>query len=113
MSVKTEVYKRLPARHDMCGQFLGYPLKLQGEQISQGMAQRLVRYALATLDDAGFKQAVAGWECVVGTCDGEDRPSERVYYVTWTNAKGGELSVVGIMTRNGWPSLDHGLEIAR
>jgi hypothetical protein len=34
-----------------------------------------------------------------------------MYCVTFTNEKGGSIGVQGILTRNGWPFVDHGFFI--
>ena len=112
-AVKTEVWHRHPARHDMCGRFLGYPLSITDKVISAGLAKRLVQYGLRALDSDGFKDAVSGWEVTVGTNDADSPPSERWYWVSWTNPKGGSLVVEAILTRGGWPHLDGGLKIHR
>lgn len=111
--VATAVYKTGEAQYDQVGQPLGYPLTLTDDTISQGLAQRLVRYAEKALDESGFKQAVADWTVSVSTTNASEPPSQRHYQVTWTNRKGGAISVVGIMTRNGWPTLDYGFSIER
>lgn len=111
--VATAVYKTGAAEFNQVGQLLGYPLTLTDDAISQGLAQRLVRHAEKTLDESGFKQAVADWAVSVSTMDATEQPSQRCHQVTWTNSKGGAISVVGIMTRNGWPTLDYGLTIER
>lgn len=113
MDIATEVLKRGEARFDMVGQFLGYPLHSTAEQISTGLAVRLVRYAERTLDAEGFLAAVKGWSVKVGTNDADSKPADRWYWVCWTNEKGGSLSVQGILTSKGWPHLDHGLKIER
>jgi hypothetical protein len=111
LKVTTEVFERGPAHFNMCGQFLHYPLRELDETISAGLAQRLARYAAKRLDDSGF--VVNGWGVTVGTMDGDEPPAERGYYVDFANAKGGTISVVGILTRGGWPCLDHGFDIAQ
>jgi hypothetical protein len=108
-AIQTEIYKAQPARFDMAGQRLADFLDLTSEQISPGLAQRLARYALNRLDDAGFKAAVEGWACLVCSDDAEDIPSKRSYYVRWKNPKGGFIEVTYILTRNGWPHIDHGI----
>lgn len=108
-AIQTEVYKVDPARFDMAGQRLADLLTLTSEQISPGLAQRLADYALKALDDAGFKAAVEGWTCIVSTSEAEETPANRSYYVRWKNAKGGFIEVIGILTRNGWPFIDHGI----
>ena len=111
--MQTEVYKLLPVRFDIVGQVTSRPLSLTHESISDGLAVRLYKYALQTLDSAGFKGAVKDWLPSVYTIGGESSPSERSYCVRWTNNEGGYIEVVGILTRSGWPSLDHGLYIGR
>ena len=99
--------KRGDAHFNMCGQFLHYPLRTLDEEISPGLAARLVRYAEGRAQDAGFLDAVKGWELEVYTMDGDDRPSERAYGVKWSNPQGGSIELCQILTRNGWPFLDH------
>lgn len=111
--MQTEVYKRLPARFDIAGQVTSRPIALTHESISHGLAVRLHNYALKALDSAGFREAVKDWKVSVYTLDGDDTPSERSYCVRWTNKDSGYIEVVGILTRNGWPFLDHGLDIGR
>jgi hypothetical protein len=90
-----------------------YPLRCTDEEISAGLAARLVRYAERVLDAEGFLAAVKHWNVKVGTEDADRRPADRCYWVCWTNEKGGSLSVVGILTSKGWPHLDHGMKIER
>ncbi len=113
MAIATQVLARMPTRFDMCGQRLSTQLRVTDGEISSGLAKRLLSYAERTLDDEGFLAAVDGWEVTVGTNDAHEKPSDRVYWVTWTNPKGASLSVNGILTSRGWPSLDHGLDICR
>jgi hypothetical protein len=110
-SVATEVLKRGPAQFAGWGEFLGYPLHEVDEVISQGLAQRLVAYAKNRLIEAGFDRLVEGWTLTVYTINGDDRPADRSYCVRWKSEKGGFIEVVGILTRSGWPTLDHGFEI--
>lgn len=107
----TTVFERGKAQFDMTGKLLGYNLKELPETISAGLAKRLTRYAEGRLEDAGFLQAVQGWEIEVSTMDGDEQPANRSYCVEFKNAQGGRISVVGILTRHGWPTLDHGFEI--
>lgn len=112
-SITTEVYGKHPTRFNMVGQSLPTQLFKTDDGISQGLTKRLHKYALETLDSAGFKFAVSGWEVTMYTIDAEERPSDRSYCVRWENLNGGSIEVVGIYTRNGWPFLDHGLAIGR
>lgn len=104
--LRTLVMFRGKPRFDMVGQRLPDHLHDADEKISHGLAQRLYRYALVTLEDAGFE--VSAWDCEVYTMDGNDKPADRFYCVEFTNAKGGSIGIQGIMTRKGWPILDHG-----
>lgn len=113
MEQHTEVYAPGPARFDMCGQSLPTQMHLTEEKISQGLATRLYRYAEQALDAEGFLDAVAGWNVTIGTDNADERPADRFYWVKWTNPKGASLSITGILTRCGWPFLDHGMQIDR
>lgn len=109
--ITTTVMKREEARFDMVGTFLGYPLSVMNEVITQGLAERLTKYALNHLDDEGFLAAVDGWKVEVYTLDGDAKPADRTYCVRFINQKGGSIEVIGIFTKNGWPFLNHGLAI--
>lgn len=109
--IRTTTYVRDPARFDMCGRFLGHDLREVSADIRVGLARRLVRYAEQRLLDSGFVLP-PDWAVGVQTSDGDQPASERIYHVTWTTPKGGELGVGGIMTKNGWPFLDHGFHVA-
>jgi len=113
MQLNTEVYAPGNARFDMCGQRLPTQMHLTDEKITPGLASRLLRYAEKSLDDEGFLDAVAGWSITVGSDNADERPADRFYWVMWTNPKGASLSITGILTRRGWPSLDHGMQIDR
>ena len=102
----TEVYRKLPARFDMCGRFLGYPLQLTDETISEGLAKRLLNYAVGRIRERGFEAALA-WDVTITTSDYGTEPADRYYSVAFRNAKGGQISVVGILTIKGWPFVDH------
>lgn len=110
MDISSVVYKRMPARFDMCGQFLGHDLKVTDENISVGLVKRLVKYALERFEENGFN--VADYRVEVSTMDADEIPSNRAYAVYFTNSKGGRIGLVRILTRSGWPTLDHGFEIA-
>lgn len=113
MSLHTEVYQPGAARFTMAGQRLPTQMHLTSEVITAGLAARLLRYAERALDAEGFLAAVAGWEVTVGTDDADDAPADRAYWVMWTNPKGASLSITGILTSKGWPTLDHGMQIER
>jgi hypothetical protein len=110
-SIATEVLQREPARFDMVGKLLSCQLLSTGQEISAGLATRLFRYAERQLEENGFLGAVRDWSVTVGTNDGDEEPANRFYWVTWTNEKGGSISLSGILTNKGWPTLDHGLSI--
>jgi len=105
--ITTSVLVRGETRFDIVGQKLPYSLYDVDESISAGLVVRIQRYALRRLEHAGF--TVAEWSCGIYTMDGDRIPPDRVYTAEFTNSKGGMIGVQGIVTRNGWPCLDHGL----
>jgi hypothetical protein len=107
----TAVLQRGPAQFDMTGRCLGYPLKPLDECISAGLARRLLKYAVQRGSEAGFGPLLAVAAPEVYTLDVDDKPSDRSYCVKFKTSQGGYLELVGILTRNGWPSLDHGFEV--
>lgn len=111
--IATEVLQREPVRFDMVGRALACQLRITEQVISAGLATRLVHYAERELDANGFLGTVQGWPVIVGTNDADEDPANRFYWVTWTNEKGGSISLTGILTSKGWPTLDHGLSIHR
>lgn len=108
--IATEVYEKLPIRF-MAGQSLPQEVRITAEVVSHGLAKRLHAYALDRLRQAGMEKSIDGFEVVVSTSDAEDRPAERMYEVSWVNKQRAFIAVVGILTRQGWPSIDHGLSI--
>jgi len=55
MLPNTKVYKQLPARFDMCGKFLGYPLQvIEDQKIKPTMAKRIYEYAIKVAKESGF-----------------------------------------------------------
>lgn len=111
MQLSTTVMTRGPAQFNMAGQFLGYPLKNMAKVISPGLAQRLARYAVQRVTETGFEPLLKDADIEVYTADGDYPPSDRSYAVKFKTPKGGYLELVGIFTRRGWPSLDHGFAI--
>lgn len=109
MQVNSEVYREGQPQFNWTQYRTQYPILKTDEAISPGLMHRLANYALNRLDEAGFKATVQGWECTVYTLDGNDKPSDRVYQVSFKNSKGGFLEVDRIHTRKGWPFLDHGI----
>lgn len=108
MKVETTVFIRGSAHHNMCGEFLGYPLKPCGEIITKGLAKRLITYASKDLKSEGLWPGdVVTAE--VETCDGDEKPANRSYCVRFRTRKGGAIGIEGILTKRGWPLLDHGL----
>lgn len=105
--IKTEVLKQMPARFDMCGRFMGYPLREKDESISQGLASRLMRYATTRAMNSGLMPLVESWPVLVSTIDDGGKKSDRCYSVQWKNPQGLSISLNGIMLRNGWPFIDH------
>lgn len=111
--MKTTVMKRGAAQFNQVGQFLGYPLKDLDEQISVGLTKRLVQYAERRLTDAGFSFLSKDWKIEAYTMDGDEAPADRSYCVRFENESGGHIEVTGILTKRGWPVLDHGFSIGQ
>lgn len=110
--IDTEVYKRNPTRFTTYGAALPTTVELlRDASISEGLAQRLVSYANDRMNEAGFESMMLGASVTAYTLDGHSSPADRIYTVRYTNSKGGYIEVSGIMTRKGWPSLDHGFDI--
>lgn len=116
--MKTEVYQKQPTRFDMCGQHLSVDLNLGPEEVSQGLAKRLFDYTARSLREDGFgfmaDLAIAGkWEASVYTIDGDLPSADRSYCVRITNPEGGYVEMIGIYTRKGWPTINHGYAMSR
>lgn len=107
----TEVLKPGPSRFDMVGKKLPTILHTTDEHISKGLAERLHRYAERELIEQGFGALAADAKVSVYTIDGDDKPADRSYCVRWHTPKGGYVELIGILTRSGWPCVDHGFAI--
>lgn len=123
MQVESQVLKCLPTRFTLFGKALPNELEETPEQVSPGLVKRLTDYALKRLQGSGFRKVVqptsgaigkpdlGHWRVLVYTTDGDLSSSVRSYCVRFTNRDGGFIEVVGILTKRGWPTLDHGLAI--
>ncbi len=109
--LSTQVWEKGPAQFNMVGQKLPTQLHLTAEHISVGLAVRLHRYAERELIEQGFGALTKDATVSVYSIDAEDRPADRSYCVRWHTPKGGYVEMVGILTKAGWPSLNHGLDI--
>ncbi len=69
-------------------------------------------YTAKRAKECGLSDAIKGWEVEVYTMDGDSTPAERDYNVKWTNPDGTSIELCRIMTRNGWPFLDHQFSMA-
>jgi len=107
--MKTTVYQK-NSHFDQVGQRLPCSLHETKEQITAGLAARLRRHANQRLTDTGFTQAAA-WELEAYTINADEKPADRACSVRFLNEKGGYVDVVGILTNNGRPVLDHGFAI--
>lgn len=112
MEVTTSVAKLGPAHFNQVGQRLWHPVIDLPESITAGLASRLHNYAKNRCVEAGFGPIVDVASVELYTVDGDERPSNRSYCVRFRTPQGGCIEVVGILTRQGWPSLDHGFEIS-
>lgn len=109
--LQTEVLKPGPSRFNMVGQSLPPFLHTTDECISKGLAERLHRYAERELVAKGFHPLAKDAKVSVYTIDGHDKPADRSYCVRWHTPQGGYVELIGILTRAGWPTLDHGFDI--
>jgi hypothetical protein len=110
METRSVVFERQPARFNMAGQFICYPLKQTDEDVSHGLVKRLASYAEKRLRGIGlFPQNVR--VCEVSTMDAENSPADREYAVEFFTAEGGSIVMEGILTKSGWPTLDHGFSV--
>jgi hypothetical protein len=109
--LSTQVFEKGPAQFNMVGQKLPTQLHLTSAAVSAGLAARLHRYAERELIEQGFEALAKDAKVIVYTIDAEDKPADRSYCVRWHTPKGGYVELVGILTKAGWPSLDHGFEI--
>lgn len=109
-SLKSSVFKE-QTKFNQLGQRLASDLLKTDESITEGLAQRLHKHAENRLSDAGFKALTSDCQVEVYTMDADSCPSSRSYCVKFTNSAGGYVEVVGILTRKGWPTLDHGFAI--
>jgi hypothetical protein len=106
-----QVWEKGPAQFTSWGTALPTPLHLTAENISSGLAARLHRYAERELIEHGFGPLVKDAKVIVYTIDAEDKPADRSYCVRWHTPQGGYVELIGILTKAGWPSLNHGFDI--
>jgi hypothetical protein len=110
--IPTTVSRLGPHQFTAWGKSLGHTLHDTEEQISQGLAGRLVRYALQRAAETGMDSVFCDWTASVYTMNGDERPSKRYYNVVFANGKGFGIELCQILTRSGHPFIDHGWEIA-
>lgn len=111
MQLQTEVLKPGPTQFNMVGQVVCRPLHTVEESISKGLAERLHRYAERELIGHGFGALAKDAKVSVYTIDGHEKPADRSYCVRWHTPQGGYVELIGILTRAGWPTLNHGFAI--
>lgn len=109
--LQTEVLQRGPTQFNMVGQVVCRPLLSTTDSISKGLSERLYRYAERELIEQGFGALAKDAKVTVYTIDGDDKPADRSYCVRWHTPQGGYIELAGILTRSGWPCLDHGFAI--
>ena len=109
--LNTQVWQQEPARFDMCGKRLPTHLTKVDECISKGLADRLHRYAERELIARGFGSLAKDAKVTAYTIDADDNSADRSYCVRWHTPQGGYVELIGILTKAGWPSLDHGFAI--
>lgn len=104
MNISTVVYDKKP-EWNFLHQEKRYTLHPSGKSLSEGKAKRLLTYAIERMESAGFPC----FETVEIFTTGD----EGYYHVSFTNDKGGSISLQGILlNRGGWPFLDHGFSIS-
>jgi hypothetical protein len=111
MPIKTEVLKCGPAQFDMCGKFSHWPLRTTNKRISAKLAERLLEYASERAENAGLLSLLQHWEVAVSTMDGDDKPEDRGYHVSWKSPEGTEITLCQILISKGKPFLDHRFSI--
>jgi hypothetical protein len=109
-TVSTFVAKTGEPQFDMNDKFIGYGIIPMDEKVSHGLVSRLRNFAIKRFEEAGF--SVETWQCDVMNYDAEEQRSDRRYYVSFTNQKGGVLTLNEIMMKNGWPTHDHGFSVS-
>lgn len=106
--VQTLVFNLGEQRYGYTGLALPRSAHETEQTISQGLALRLLAYAAQRMADAGLTSFTVN-AVTVETCDGDLPSPERAFSVAWENAEGTQIGVQGILTRRGWPCVDHGL----
>ena len=102
-TIELNTYKAGESRFDMCGQSLPTFLHKVENTISNGLANRLKKYAIKRLREYGFPVYS---RCVV------EKNDDDFYSVNFVNSSNGNIGIVGIMIGNGgWPTIDHGFNI--
>lgn len=111
--MKTEIYQKQPTRFTQWGGALPNQVALIPDvEISAGMAKRLLAHAKARMNEAGFGDFAKDADVTVYSMDGDEKAADRSYSVRFNSRYGpGYIEVIGILTKNGWPSLDHGFAI--
>lgn len=113
--IPTEVYKREEQRFTMYGEALPRTCRLvPDEQISNGLTKRLVNHALQSAKGVGLDVLFNNdnFKIIASTNDFEEKPTERIYHVSFVNDKQLEISLQGIMIdRYCRVILDHGWNI--
>lgn len=108
--IETNVFKT-ESRIAQWGERLPSDVKYTPEKISAGLAKRLAKHAADHMTEAGFGMFLVDAACEVYSMDAEDTPANRSYTVKFKRPEGGYIEVIGILTRNGWPTLNHGFDI--
>ena len=104
MNITSQLNHIGPYRYDMSGRSLPRDITGTEESLPVGIVKRLVSYAVKRMNENGFP--------ITENVRVEKNDDESWYYVSFINTRGGEITVGGIMIRNGgWPSLDHGFSI--
>ena len=95
-----EVYKHGEQRFTMFGKAIPQTCHLvPDEQIAPGTINRLVKYAVECAKEVGLDVLFKDDEfnIVVSTNDYDEKPTERIYHVSFINEKRLEISIQGIL----------------
>lgn len=110
--IKVESFQRTATHFNTNKNATEYIAAERKNVISQGMTKRLVAYTKDRVKMAGFECILDGATFEVETSEADYVSSERVYHVTVITKDNGVMVLNGIMlSKYGWPGLDHRLSI--
>ena len=111
MQLTTKIYNQKKSRFDIAGQKLSTTLQESSGLISEHLAKRILKYAKIEMFKLGFNVNRGHTDVEIETNDDHLPRSERSYTALFKNAYGGKIGLQGILTKNGYPIVHHGLII--